>query len=133
MTAWPPTRISSLELPSAHCVAVRARWRMYRRESIDSRNILFLWLLLSFCIFSGESFNPPCCVHELLLSGTERMACRADFEMDLRLRRTGLESLATSAFNDRINIPRMDICLHQASSQNNNYKRNHRKCEPRKS
>src|SRR5215469_5071439 len=113
MTAWPPTRISSsLEL-SAQDVAVIMRcfrYLKYKSISLGSGSLPV--------VFSLESFDTTGGVHQFLLAGEKGMAFRADFEVNLRLGRACLEGFATGALHDRIDVIRMDICFHQASSIN---------------
>jgi hypothetical protein len=62
-----------------------------------------------------ESFDAAGRINQFLLAGEERMAFRADFEMDLRFRRPRFEGLAAGAPYDRVDVVGMYVCLHQAS------------------
>src|SRR5437667_87361 len=108
MTAWPPTRISSLELLNAQLVADKTKWWMYRNKDIELGNLLNLVL----GVLSVESFDAAGGVHKFLLAGKEGMAFRADFQMDLRLGRSGLERLAASALHNGLDVPGVYIRLH---------------------
>src|SRR5262249_36538395 len=66
-------------------------------------------------VLSLESFDTAGSIDQFLLASEERMAFRADFEVDLRFGRAGLKSFAAGASHDRIDVVRMDICFHQAS------------------
>src|SRR5262245_55763718 len=110
MTAWPPTRISSsLEL-SAHDVAVNTRCLRYLKIKAVSL------ALRSFPVLSLESFDAAGGIDQFLFAGKEGMAFRADFKMDFRLRRAGLKGFAACASDDRVDVVRMYVCFHRASS-----------------
>src|SRR5215831_299550 len=111
MTAWPPTKISSSLLDvSAHDVAVRTRYLKYLEI-----NSVCLALRSLLVVLSLESFYATGGVDQFLFAGEERMAFRADFEMDFRFRRSGFEGFAASAANDCIDIDRVYVCFHSAS------------------
>src|SRR5215471_15122607 len=112
MTAWPPTRISSLELSAQDVAVIMRCFRYLKYKSIS------LGLGSLPVVFSLESFDTAGRVHQFLLAGEKGMAFRADFEVNFRLRRACLEGFAAGALHDRIDVVRMDICFHQASSIN---------------
>jgi hypothetical protein len=60
-------------------------------------------------VFSLESFNAPCGVDQFLFAGKERMALRADFQMNLRFRRPRPEGFAASASDDSVHVVGMNI------------------------
>src|SRR5215212_4764081 len=60
----------------------------------------------------AEALDAAAGVHELLLARVERVAVRADLDVDLRLRRAGHELVATRASHVRINVVGMDLGLH---------------------
>src|SRR5262252_8726685 len=111
MTAWPPTRISSsLELSAQDVAVIRRCFRYLKCKSIS------LGLGSLPVVFSLESFDTAGSVHQFLLACEKGMAFRADFEVNLRFRRARLEGFAAGALHDRIDVVRMDICFHRASS-----------------
>ena len=59
-----------------------------------------------------EAIHASAGVHQLLTAGVERMALGADFDLELALNGTALESLAASAANDALTVCGMDILLH---------------------
>jgi hypothetical protein len=63
-----------------------------------------------------ESFYAARSIDKFLFARKKRMAFRADFKMDFRLCRAGLESLAASASYGGLNVIGMYVCLHGASS-----------------
>ena len=62
-----------------------------------------------------KSFHATGTVHELLLAGEERMAVRADFQMDdvTLVGRARLEGVAASACYRNVVILRMNLFLHE--------------------
>src|SRR5712671_3681521 len=113
MTAWPPTRISSSLEVRAHEVAVITRYFKYLNINEVASTYRFFDFLSVLLL---ESFDTSCGVHQSLLAGVERMALRADFQVEFRLRRPRLESFAAGAPHDRVNVVRMYVCFHRASS-----------------
>src|SRR5215813_4625140 len=109
-TACPPTRMSSSLVLSAHAVAMSTRCLKYLKLKSVCLGLSCLLVVLSL-----ESFDTAGRIDEFLLASKERMAFRADFEVDFRFRRTGLKGFAAGAFHDRIDVVRMDICFHEAS------------------
>jgi hypothetical protein len=103
MTAWPPTRMSSLEVFSAQEMAFRKKCLKNRIKTVSPLLLLILAL---------ESFDASGSVDELLLAGIKWVAFRADFQVDLSFRRPCLESLATGAPDNRLDVIGMDIGLH---------------------
>src|SRR6476646_7624579 len=61
-----------------------------------------------------EALHPAARVHELLLARVERVAVRADLDVELRLRRSGLERVPAGARHRREDILGMDVGLHEA-------------------
>ena len=59
-----------------------------------------------------ESVNTSAGVYKLLLTGKERVALRADFNLDALLCGTGFNLVAASAFDDSLFVFRMDSFLH---------------------
>src|SRR3954449_8067692 len=59
-----------------------------------------------------EALDPAARVHQLLLAGVERVACRADLDVQLGLGRTGLELVAARAAHGREHVFGMDPGLH---------------------
>ena len=59
-----------------------------------------------------EAVHTSTAVHQFLLAGIERMALRADFDLQLRLDGAGFERLAAHATDDRLAILGMDLFLH---------------------
>src|SRR4029453_5285866 len=72
---------------------------------LRSRQRLALVLLL-------ESLDPTGRVHELVLTGIERMALGAHFHADVGLGRSGVNHLAARARDGRVHIIRMNTHLH---------------------
>src|SRR5215207_3252096 len=64
------------------------------------------------CCAAAEALDAPAGVHELLTARVERMAVRADLDMQLRLRGTGPELVAAGAADVRGAVLRMNVCLH---------------------
>src|SRR3954466_2757273 len=59
-----------------------------------------------------EPLHAPAGVHELLLARVERMALGADFDVQLRLRRSSLELVPARAVHRGENVVRMNVGLH---------------------
>src|SRR5438045_576643 len=59
-----------------------------------------------------EALDAAARVDELLLAGVERMAGRADLDVELRLRRAGIELVAARAANVGEDVVGMDAGLH---------------------
>lgn len=70
-------------------------------------------LLLIFGVLALESFDPARCIDQLLLTGEERMAIGAYVQVDLGLRRSGVEGLSAGAGDDRIDVVRMNTLSHK--------------------
>src|SRR5581483_8803888 len=62
-----------------------------------------------------EPLDPSARVHELLLARVERMALRADLDVEIRLRRARLERVPARARHGREHVLGMDAGLHQAA------------------
>jgi hypothetical protein len=77
---------------------------------------IFMPRLGSLLVFSIESLDTASSIDQFLLAREKRVAFRADFKVDLRLRRSRFEGFAAGALHDRVNVVRMDICFHRASS-----------------
>jgi hypothetical protein len=67
---------------------------------------------LRACVTAGEFLDPPGGIDELLFTGEERMAGRADADLDVALRGTGVIDGAARARNRRFAIVGMNICFH---------------------
>jgi hypothetical protein len=67
-------------------------------------------------VFSVESFDTAGRIDQFLLAGEKRVAFRADFKVDLRLRRSRLESFAAGALHECVDVVGMYVCFHRASS-----------------
>src|SRR3954451_738933 len=61
-----------------------------------------------------EPIDPATRVDQLLPPGVERVAVRADLDVDLRLGRTRRELVAASAAHVRLDVFRVDLGLHRA-------------------
>src|SRR5437868_5360666 len=59
-----------------------------------------------------EALHPAARVHELLLARVERMAVRADLDVQLGLRRARLERIPAGARHVREHVLGMDVGLH---------------------
>ena len=70
----------------------------------------------SLFVLSLESFDSSGGINQFLFTGEERVAFRADFEVDLRFRRARPESFTAGAFDDGVDVIGMYVCFHQASS-----------------
>jgi len=68
--------------------------------------------LRSLLVFSLKSFDPAGGVDQFLLAREKGMTFGADFKVDLRFRRARPESLTACAFDDRIDVIRMDVWFH---------------------
>src|SRR6188474_1320249 len=62
-----------------------------------------------------EALNPAAAVEQLLLARVERVAVRADLDVQLGLRRPGLERVPAGAGHRRDHVVRMDVGLHSAA------------------
>src|SRR5439155_27153025 len=60
-----------------------------------------------------QALDPAAGVDELLLAGVERVAVRADLDVQLRLRRAGLELVPARAMHGREHVFGMDASLHR--------------------
>src|SRR5438067_896119 len=67
-------------------------------------------------VLSFKSFHAAGRIDQFLLAGEERVAFGADFQVDFRFRRTRFEGFAASALDDGVDVVRMYVCFHQASS-----------------
>src|SRR3954451_5127772 len=98
-TAWPPTGAS--------------RWA----TSSPSRTAVSLMLrVLALRGFGGaalEPVHPATGVDQLLATGVEGVAVRADLYVDLRLRRPRRELVAAGAAHVRLDVFGMDLGLHR--------------------
>src|SRR5439155_25149742 len=61
-----------------------------------------------------EALHPAARVHELLLARVERVAVRADLDMEVGLRRACLERVPAGARHRREDVLGMDLSLHAA-------------------
>ena len=68
--------------------------------------------MLLHAVLALEAFDPARRIDQALLPGKERMALRADFDMDLRERRTGLKSVAACACDHAASVIGMDFSFH---------------------
>src|SRR5918999_1677287 len=59
-----------------------------------------------------ETLDAAASIDELLLARVVRVAGRADLDVELGLRRTGLKLVAAGAANGRKDVLRMDVSLH---------------------
>src|SRR5205823_7041479 len=75
-----------------------------------------LALALRLRVAPLEPFDPAPGVDQLLLAGIERVALRAQLDMDLRAGRTGLERVPTGAAHDAPDVLGVDPLLHVAPS-----------------
>ena len=78
--------------------------------------------LLFSCFYLGvlpaETFHAPSGIHQLLLTGEERMAVRADFHRDVALMgRAGHKCIAARAVHAHFVVRRMNRCFHISSPQ----------------
>src|SRR3954463_6868288 len=62
-----------------------------------------------------EALDPAAGVHQLLLPRIERVAVRADLDVQLRLRRTGRELVAARAADVREDVLGMDVGFHRSA------------------
>src|SRR5215210_6914882 len=60
-----------------------------------------------------EALDATAGIHQLLLAGVERVARRAHLDVDVRLRRPGLELVAAGAANVRGDVFGVDSALHR--------------------
>src|SRR5215208_1127674 len=120
-TACPPTAASRLAtgLPSG----IRASASCGRPFSSGAPAVTFgcgapsramsgVCLLTAAGCAALEPLDPAAGVDQLLLAGVERMAGRADLDVELRLRGTRVELVAARASNVREYVLRMDLSLH---------------------
>src|SRR6185295_2174710 len=63
-------------------------------------------------VLAVEPLDPTGRVHQLLLAGEERMARRADLDVDGRDRGARLDDMAAGADDRRLVVPRMNTFLH---------------------
>jgi len=73
----------------------------------------------SFAVSLFESLDAAGGVHDLLLTGIERMAVGTNFNVDFRNRGAGLKSVTAGAGNRTLNIFGMDSLFHSISPQSN--------------
>src|SRR4029453_1143538 len=72
-------------------------------------------------VLTVEALDPTGRVDQLLLAGEERMAGRADLDVDGRDRRGGLDGIAAGTDDARLLVPRMDAFLHGRSVYNTGF------------
>src|SRR5581483_267046 len=94
------------------CASSRPRGRLVLRQS--SRRLLTL-CALGALEPALEALDPSAGVHELLLARVERVALRADLDVQLRLRRTDLERVPAGARHRREHVIGMDTGLHRSA------------------
>src|SRR5438445_3298041 len=63
-------------------------------------------------VFALEALDPAGRVDQLLLAGEERMAGRADLDVDGRHGGAGLDDVAAGTDDGRLLVPRMNAFLH---------------------
>ncbi len=80
--------------------------RRYRSTALCSETVLLHAEALLEAIYTTA------CIDELLLSGEERMALRANFNTDILFCGTGLDDITASAGNGSLTVIRMDLFLH---------------------
>jgi hypothetical protein len=68
--------------------------------------------MLFEAVFSLETLDPTGSVDQSLLTGIKRMAPRANFDMNLRQRRTRFKGVATCAGDYASAVLGMDSCFH---------------------
>ena len=64
-------------------------------------------------VFLFEFIYATACIDELLLTGKERMAARANLNTKILLNGAGFERIAASASNSRKLIIRMNVSFHR--------------------
>jgi hypothetical protein len=72
--------------------------------------------MLFEAVFALEAFNTPGSINQPLLASVERMASRADFDMDFRQCRTCFERIAARAGHYASAVFGMDSCFHRLTS-----------------
>jgi len=74
------------------------------------------WRSVFFGVLAAEALHPSGGVHQLLLTGKERMATGADFYADVSLMgRPGHKRVAACAVHAHFMVRGMDSCLHNGS------------------
>src|SRR5689334_24334293 len=104
-TAWPPTGAS--------------RWAISAPSGRRALSSATGALRLGRCALGGaalEALHAAARVHELLTPGVERVAVRADLDVQLGLGRARGELVAAGAANVRLDVFGMDLSLHEFDS-----------------
>ncbi len=77
------------------------------RQPLTSRP---LRLRFGLGVFAAEPLDATCCIHQSLLAGEERVACRADFHVNVALvGRTGLKIVSAGAHHPHRGIIGMNL------------------------
>src|SRR5258708_26585731 len=85
-------------------------------QSAKIRDQTLLLCRLHFRILPAEALHAASGIHKLLLAGEERMACRADFHVDISLMgRACRKAAAAGAHNANFVVSGMNSCLHGVS------------------
>ena len=71
-------------------------------------------------VFALEPLYASSGINNLLLTGEERMACVADFDLDHRHCSASLKSIAANTANFALNVLRVDFGLHDALQMRSN-------------
>ena len=119
------THITPTQIHSGWFVASAFRSRFF--NTVQVRQAGFLLFCLCFCFFEVvlavfllESLYSPCRIDKFLLTGIERMACRADFRMNFLSCTGSLERIAATATNHYLIIFWMYLFFHNYNSYFNN-------------
>src|SRR4051794_26512724 len=78
-----------------------------------------------------EALDATTGVHQLLTAGVERVAVRADLDVDLRLGGARRELVTARAADVRLDVFRMDLGLHEINSRHADQLRLLRRSAPR--
>src|SRR5206468_2460157 len=107
-TAWPPTGASRCASSGASAASSGAS------AAAGSSTAISLAALGALGGAAAEALDTAARVHQLLTAGVERVAVRADLDVDLGLRRARPELVAARAGDVREHVLGMDIRLHRA-------------------
>ena len=80
------------------------------------KELSFRWCCILFGVLAAEALHPSGGIDQLLLTGKERMAIRADFYADVSLMgRPGHKRVAACAVHAHFMVRGMNSCLHNGS------------------
>src|SRR5438270_682594 len=97
------------------------RWRGLKLIALVRRKWLFLGRF-DFCVLAAEALDAAGGVHELLFTGEERVAIRANFYADVALvGRPGHKGVSTGTVHTHFAISGMNGCFHRGFYLDSNH------------